>query len=42
MLSTIIGVDDPTTDIEIGMRVKVDFEQQDEGEFPIPVFRLVD
>ena len=42
MLSTIVGVDDPTTDIKIGMRVKVDFEDQDEGEYPIPVFRIVD
>ncbi len=39
MLTTIVGVDDPTTDIKCGMRVQVEFEQQDEGEYPIPVFR---
>lgn len=39
MFSTVVGVDDPTTEIQIGMRVKVDFEEQDEGEYPIPVFR---
>ena len=39
MMSTIVGVADPTKDIHIGQRVKVDFEAQDEGEYPIPVFR---
>jgi uncharacterized protein len=39
MMSTIIGVENPTTDIHIGQRVQVEFEEQDEGEFPIPVFR---
>ena len=39
MLSGIIGVDDPTTDISIGQRVKVEFEKQDEGDYPIPLFR---
>lgn len=38
MLSTVL-VDDPTTQIHIGQRVKVEFEQQEEGEYPIPVFR---
>ena len=39
MMSTIVGVDNPLQDIHIGQRVKVEFEQQDEGEYPIPVFR---
>jgi uncharacterized OB-fold protein len=39
MLTSIVGVDDPTKDIKIGMRVKVEFEKQDEGDYPIPVFR---
>lgn len=38
MLSTVI-VDDPTTQIQIGQRVKVEFEPQEDGEYPIPVFR---
>ena len=41
MLSSVVGVDDPTTDITVGMRVKVEFEVQEEGEYPIPVFRPV-
>ena len=41
VLSSIVGVDDPTTDIHIGQRVAVEFEEQDEGEYPIPVFRPV-
>ena len=39
MLSTVVGVDDPTTDISVGMRVQVDFEEQDTGEYRVPVFR---
>lgn len=39
MMSTIIGVDNPLTDISIGQRVRVEFEKQDEGDYPIPVFR---
>ena len=40
MLSTIVGVDDPVNEIKIGMRVQVDFEEQEgEDAFPIPVFR---
>ena len=40
MLSTIVGVDDPVNEIKIGMRVQVDFEQQEgEDAYPIPVFR---
>ena len=42
MLSTIVGVANPTTDIQIGQRVQVEFEPQDaEGAYPIPVFRPV-
>jgi hypothetical protein len=41
MLSSIVGVEDPTKDIHIGQRVAVEFEEQDEGEYPIPVFRPV-
>ena len=41
MLSGIIGVDDPTTEISIGQRVKVEFEKQDEGDYPIPLFRPI-
>jgi uncharacterized OB-fold protein len=39
MMSSVVGVDDPTTDIHIGQRVVVEFEEQDEGDYPIPVFR---
>jgi uncharacterized OB-fold protein len=39
MLTNIVGVDDPTQDIEIGMRVQVDFEEQESGDYPVPVFR---
>ena len=41
MLSTVVGVDDPTKDISIGQRVRVEFEAQAEGEYPIPVFRPI-
>ncbi len=41
MMSSVVGVDDATRDIHIGQRVRVDFEEQDEGEYPIPVFRPV-
>ena len=41
MFSSVIGVDHPVTGIHIGQRVKVEFEPQDEGEYPIPVFRPV-
>ncbi|MCH9671753.1 MAG: OB-fold domain-containing protein [Gammaproteobacteria bacterium] len=40
MMSSVV-VDQPTTDIHIGQRVKVEFEVQDEGEYPIPVFRPI-
>ena len=38
IFTNVVGVDDPTQDIECGMRVRVAFEEQDEGEYPIPVF----
>ena len=41
MMSSVVGVDDPTVDIHIGQRVKVEFEVQDEGDYPIPVFRPI-
>ena len=39
MLSSVVGVADPTKDIKVGMRVKVDFEEQDSSEYKVPVFR---
>ena len=39
MMSTIVGIDNPLADIHVGQRVKVEFEAQEEGEYPIPVFR---
>ncbi len=41
MLTNIVGVGDPTKDVHIGQRVQVEFEAQDSGEYPIPVFRPV-
>jgi uncharacterized OB-fold protein len=41
MLTGIVGVSDPTTEVKIGQRVRVEFEKQDSGEYPIPVFRPV-
>ncbi|MFQ5382255.1 MAG: Zn-ribbon domain-containing OB-fold protein, partial [Dehalococcoidia bacterium] len=41
MLTNIVGVEDPTTEVKIGQRVRVEFEQQDEGDYPIPVFRPI-
>ena len=38
MMSSVVGVTDPTKDIAIGQRVHVEFETQDDGEYPIPVF----
>ena len=40
MMSSVV-VDDPSNDIEIGQRVRVEFEVQDEGEYPIPIFRPI-
>lgn len=41
MLSTVIGVGNPNTDINVGRQVKVEIEQQDESEYPISMFRPV-
>jgi uncharacterized OB-fold protein len=41
MLSNVVGVDDLTTGVHPGQRVQVEFEEQDSGDFPIPVFRPV-
>ena len=41
MLSSVVGVEDPTRDIHVGQRVRVEFEQQAEGDYPIPVFRPI-
>ena len=41
MLSNVVGVDNPTTDVKCDQRVKVEFEKQDSGEYPIPVFRPI-
>lgn len=41
MLTNIVGTKDPTTEISCGQRVRVEFEEQDSGEYPVPVFRLL-
>ena len=41
MLTNVVGVADPTKDVKIGQRVKVEFEKQDSGEYPIPVFKPI-
>ena len=41
MLTNVVVDGDPTKDVKIGQRVKVEFEKQDSGEYPIPVFRPV-
>jgi hypothetical protein len=38
MLSNVVGVQNPLTDVKVGQRVKVTFEQQNEGEYLIPLF----
>ena len=38
MLSNVVGIGNPLTDVKIGQRVKVQFEKQDDGEYPVPVF----
>ena len=40
MMSTVV-VDDPMKDIAVGQRVRVEFEAQDKGEYPIPVFKPI-
>jgi hypothetical protein len=41
MLTNVVGPADPTTGVRIGQRVRVEFEAQDSGEYPVPVFRPV-
>ena len=41
MLSNVVGVANPLEDISIGQRVKVTFEKQDEGDYPIPLFEPI-
>jgi len=39
IMTNIVGVGDPTKEVRVGQRVKVEFEKQDSGDYPIPVFR---
>jgi hypothetical protein len=41
MLSNVVGVANPTTDLKCDQRVRVEFEKQETGEYPIQVFRTV-
>ncbi len=41
MLSNVVGVENPSTDVHVGQRVQVEYELQESGEYPIPVFRPV-
>lgn len=41
MLTNVVGLENPTTDLECGQRVQVEFEKQDSGDYPIPVVRPV-
>jgi uncharacterized OB-fold protein len=38
MMSNIVGVDDPTRDIRVGMRVRVQWEDQPDSEVSLPLF----
>ena len=38
IMTNIVGVQDPTKDIQCGMRVKVRWEDQGEGEVSLPMF----
>ena len=38
IMTNIVGVDDPTSDIECGMRVRVRWEDQGDGEVSLPMF----
>jgi uncharacterized protein len=38
MMSNVMGVSDPTKDIKIGMRVKVQWEDQPDSEIKLPIF----
>ncbi len=41
MLTNVMVDGDPTKDVKVGQRVRVEFEKQDSGDYPIPVFRPV-
>ncbi|MEE8303080.1 MAG: OB-fold domain-containing protein [Candidatus Tectomicrobia bacterium] len=41
MMSNIVGVGDPLNDIQCGMRVKVHWEDQGEGDISLPMFEPV-
>ena len=41
MLTNVLVDGDPTTGVKIGQRVRVDYEKQDSGEYPIPAFRPI-
>lgn len=41
MLTNVVGVRDPLTDVHCGQRVQVEFEPQESGPYPVPVFRPV-
>ena len=38
IMTNIVGIQDPTMDIECGMRVKLRWEDQGEGEIALPMF----
>ena len=38
MMTNIVNVDNPITDIKIGMRVKVVWQEQGDGEIALPMF----
>jgi uncharacterized OB-fold protein len=41
MLTNVVVDGDPTQLVKIGQRVKVEYEKQDSGDYPIPVFRPI-
>jgi hypothetical protein len=41
MLTNVVGTAGPTKDVKVGQRVRGEYEKQDSGDYPIPVFRPV-
>ncbi len=41
MLSNVVNVENPLTDVSIGQRVRVVFEEQEEGDYLIPLFEPI-
>ena len=41
MMTNVVNVDNPITDIEIGMRVKVVWQEQGDGEIALPMFEPI-